>query len=145
MGVAAVIGAVGAVSSVVQGRKAAKQQKRAAAESKKAQRVQTRMQDLQAMRERRQQAAQARVARSQQIAGGFASGVGFGSSAVQGAVGGISSQLASNSGFGSQMQGMANQASIFNQNAADFSTKANVAQGYSQMGASIFNMSTNFM
>lgn len=137
--VAPILSAVGAVASVVGTLESNRQQKKSAAAQKKSQRAQRASQNFQAMRERRIQAAQAQRLQAAQIAGGFSSGVSQGSSAVQGAVGGISAQLASNVGAAGVTQGLAEQASIFNQLGADAATSAQQAQSIAGLGTTIFN------
>lgn len=137
MAITAITVASGAYSISSQ-RKQAKAQKRAAAEQRKSIRAQQASQNYQAARQRRQQAAQARMLRAQQVAGGFSSGIGTGSSAVQGAVGSIGSTFGGNIGASNIAQGLANQASIFNQNAAGFTSQANQYAMNSQLGSSIF-------
>lgn len=92
----------------------AKAQKKSAKAQRRSLRTQQKMSDLTAGRERRQMLAKARVMRAQQQAAGFSSGIGQGSSVVQGAIGGLGSQAASNFGFSAMQQGLARQAGQYN-------------------------------
>ena len=129
---AAVIGTIGTINQM-------NQSKRAARKQEQANRVQRRMEDVRANRERRAMAARAQRAQAEQMAGGFSAGVGQGSSVVQGAVGGIGSQFASNIGYSQQMQGMAGQASIFQQQSANAQSQASMWGGVASIGGSIFS------
>lgn len=140
--VAPILSVVGTVAGIVQGQKAAKSQKRAAQQQQKAQKVNQRISDVRAARERRQQMAQARVLQAQQQAAGFSSGAGMGSSAVQGAVGGLQSQLAGQMAFSNQVQGLSGEASQYNIAASGFQSQAASQQALGnlfQQGASIFS------
>lgn len=157
MAVAAV--AVGVASTAVsyrQQKKAAKAQKIAAFEQRKAEKVREKQSVIAAVRERRQQRARASVLQAQQQAQGFSSGIGQGSSVIQGTVGSLGTQLASNMGYSGQQQALSSQAGQFSQNSAMFQSQANQynaqANMFSSLGgafssvadSSIFNTATPY-
>lgn len=97
----------------------------------------------QAAQERIKQARAARIAAAQAEQAGANGGMGAGSSIISGAVGSASSQMASNIGQINVQESFAEQASIWNQKAADAMSSAaqwqsigNFAQGVASWGAS---------
>lgn len=110
-----------------QSKAAARDQKRSQAEADKARR-------LKEAKERRQMARKAILARSEAQMAGVASGAGGGSSNIQGAMGGISSQLAGGIAFNNQMSTIADNISGFNAGAMKHSQLA----GYGGQAANLF-------
>ena len=141
------LGGVGAV----QQQQAAKEQKKAQKEQAELQRqseeAQQRIRDLKTARERRQLVRQTRQARAEIIAGAGATGT-LATSAAQAGAGGVVAQGASALSFLGQVQGLGQQASIFNINAAAAGTRASAARAdvatgaaFTGLGASIFTSS----
>jgi len=95
-----------------------KQQKRAAKKEKKAQRVQQAITEAQAQRERREAIQQQQQQQAQLANQGVLQGVG-GSSGVQGGIGSIGTQTASNIGFQQGQLAGQQQISDLSQSAAD--------------------------
>jgi len=109
---------IAGVASIAGGVAQAKEKKTAAKREKKARRVQAALGEAQAQRERRETVRQSRIQRAQILNQGEIGGVA-GSSGVQGGVGSVQSQAASNIGF--QQQQLAGQRTIsdLSQGAAD--------------------------
>jgi|TARA_R110000822_G_scaffold141506_1_gene279380 acyl CoA:acetate/3-ketoacid CoA transferase alpha subunit len=111
--------------SMVMNMKAAKQQKKAQREQQKQQQVAARRSRVQAVR-------QAQIAQSQ----ARASGAGMGALETSGLRGGLASnqaQLGEGLGFSTQMSGLSQNISMFQQKAADF-------RGYGQLAAGLGNL-----
>jgi len=102
------------------------EQKRSGRNQIRASKAQQRLQDIKATRERRAQFRQAQKAQAEIIAGGVASGTSKSSSVKQG-VGSVQTQLASNISFLDETIGLNRETSIFNQKAADASSRAATA------------------
>ena len=119
--------------STFMGMKAAKQQK-------KAQREQQRQQNLAARRSRTQDLRQAQIAQ--------ANGAGLGVAETSGLRGGLAAnqaQLGEGLGFSTQMSGLSQNVSMFQQKAADFRSYGQLASGlagltYKAVGASGIEM-----
>jgi hypothetical protein len=138
--IAPVLGIVGTVMSINESSKARKQQKQQFEAEQASQRTQQKIADLRAGRERKKAIAQEQIARAQQISGAFGAGAQS-SSALAGALASSSSQLASNLGFSSVIQGLSEQVSIFNIDAARHQSKASTSLAKANLykqGASIF-------
>ena len=123
--------------STFMGMKAAKQQK-------KAQREQQRQQNLAARRSRTQALRQAQIAQAK----ARASGAGLGVAETSGLRGGLAAnqaQLGEGLGFSTQMSGLSQNVSMFQQKAADFRSYGQLASGlagltYKAVGASGIEM-----
>lgn len=113
----------GAAASYTQQRKAAKSQARA-------QRAQQRQADIANARERRNAVRAARVARASVENQGAMTGIGV-SSTVAASQASISQQLGENVSFLDRMQALSEEASVANQQAANYASRAS---GYSQLG-----------
>ena len=138
MGAEVVIAAVGAAfaaKGAIDQKKAAEEAASAREESEKRQQ---RIRDLQTARERRKQVAQARIQRAQILAGAGAAGTTETSSFV-GGTGSISSKAAGNIGFINQTQALSQQASLFNQQAADAQGREAQAQALGGVGKTLFS------
>jgi len=107
----AVVGLVGAGVSAQQQYAARQDQKRAEKKQRKAERIQQRQAEIQNARERRRAIARQRSIRASALASAEGAGVS-GSSAIQGAIGSLDTQLASNVSFQNQM--MAHEQDRFN-------------------------------
>lgn len=136
---ATVVSAAVGVYSAVQQANAAED---AAAAQKKANKAQQASASAAAAQERIKQARAARIAAAQAEQAGVLGGMGAGSSIISGAVGSASSQMASNIGQINVQESFAEQASIWNQKAADAMSSAaqwqsigNFAQGIASWGA----------
>lgn len=115
-------------------------QRDAAKERRKARKVEQRLQRAKAARERRAQIRQAQQAQAQIEAGAVATGTQQ-TSAAAGGVGSVQTQLASNLSFLNQSEQAAKQISIFQQEAADDLTRAEVygaAKNLTMQSASLF-------
>lgn len=115
-------------------------QRDAAKEQRKARKVEQRLQRAKAARERRAQIRQAQQAQAQIEAGAVATGTQQ-TSAAAGGVGSVQTQLASNLSFLNQSEQAAKQISIFQQEAADDLTRAEVygaAKNLTMQSASLF-------
>lgn len=131
----AVAGA-GVVMNYQQQKKSQQFQAAAANEQRKANAITSAQQAQQADRERRQQIREERIRRATIIQQSTNSG-SSGSSGEQGAIGGMSTQLASNLGANGSALMAGQQITGFNQNAANFMTAAQTAQGKGQMWGQI--------
>lgn len=130
--VAVALGALavaGAAASYSQQRKSAKAQARA-------QKAQQKQADIANARERRTAVRNARVARASVENQGAMTGIGT-SSTVAGSQASISQQLGENVSFLDQMAALSEEASVANQQAANYATRAS---GYSQVGNLAMNM-----
>jgi len=120
------------------------QQRSAARSSKKARKAQERIQAIKTARERRQQVRQSIVARAQAEAQGQATGTSRSSSISQ-AKDSVQSQLAGNISFLDNVTALNKQTSIFQQQAADATSRAGVASaisGIALSGGSLFGSPT---
>jgi hypothetical protein len=133
LGIAA-IGAVAGIKGGIDAKKAAGDQADAQEKSEK---TQQKIRDLQAARERRTQVRQARAQRAEMVAGSGAGGTLQSSSSITGA-GSVGSQLGSNLSFLDQTQGLAQQASIFNIQAASAGSRVASGQALQSLGGSLF-------
>lgn len=120
---AAVIGAAATVATYQQQRKSAKAQARA-------QRAQQRQADIANARERRAAIRNARVQRASVESQAATTGI-VGSSGVEGSLANITSETNSNISFLDQSQQLSSEASVANQQAADYASRA---QGYQDIG-----------
>ena len=138
----AVIGAAATVYSSQQQSKAAKAQ---AAAQRDATAAQGRMSSADAARERIKQAREARVRRAQIVSAGSNAGLGTGggTSGISGAVGSVSSQMASNIGTINQTEGFAAEISAANQRGADAQTDMMKWQAWGNVGQTIFSQSAS--
>lgn len=137
MGLDPITTTVLSVGSVVEERE---QTRAARRDARRAQAAERRIQNVRAARERRQAIRQARTARAQIESGAVASGTSNTSGAISGAAG-VTTQLASNLSFLNQQQSLANQQSLFAQNAADHESRAQEMAGYRNLAfqtASLF-------
>lgn len=134
--IAPAVSIVGTVVGLSQQNKASKQQAAASAAQLKQQKVEQRIADVRAARERQMGRAQSKVARAQQIAAAFGSGA-QNSSALAGSLAGASADLASNIGFNSMIGGLSQQASIFNIQAGQATSKANTALATSKLASNV--------
>lgn len=114
---AAAVSAATAVVGLVQGQKASEAQK-------KAQEAQGKMAAMEAHRARIQAVREARIKRAQVLASD--ADMGGTTSGIAGGVSSVASQLGSNIGFQSGKEQLANQASIFNQQAIDANSSASI-------------------
>ena len=124
MGVETLISVGFGLYQVNEQRKAVKAEKKRADKLQKAEKVKQRISDVRAQREQRQVLARARIQQANLEAGGFASGIGGGSSALLGSIGSLQSTVAGNQGFANSLSDAANQVSIFNEQAAAAGTDA---------------------
>lgn len=108
----------------------------AANEQKKAIRSQQSQNEAQAAQERRRQIREERIRRARILATSSASGT-VASSGEIGAIGSLSTQLSSNIGFNKGAINTANDISLFNQRASDFTSEANKLGAESQMWGQI--------
>lgn len=127
--IGAAVSAAGTVASYNQQRKAAKSQA-------KSQAAQQRQADIANARERRAAVRNARVARASIESQGALTGT-TGSSGVAGAVANVQGQLAENLSFLDQNAALANEASVANQQAADYMSRAGGWGAVAEMGSSI--------
>lgn len=125
-GVGVTAGGIAAGVSLAATAYGAVQSRNANKDSRRAQAVQKRIQDVKAARERRKLLNQARVNQASILAQGQAAGGGQ-SSGVQSGASQQSTQAASGISFLNQVQDLTNQASIFNQSAANSKSRANTA------------------
>lgn len=134
--------AVGVMAvSTYQSIEASKDQAAAQRESIK---VQGRQNALEAQRERIKQVRAARIARASVLSGASASGMGAGTSGVQGATASIGSQLGSNIGDIGVSQSFAEQASAANIRAANAGAKLAQWQAIGGLSSSIFTAAGGF-
>lgn len=132
----AAAGVGGTAFSVVQGRAANKEQR-------KTRRLQEQRQQLEERRRVRRNIREQRIARAQAL--NVAGQVGAqDSSAVQGGVGSLSSQLGSNLGFGSRQAQFNQLISTSSQRAADLQSSANLGAGIGSFGLNLFNSAGGF-
>lgn len=108
---------------------------RQAQAQKESQAAQGRMAEVEAQRARIAQVREARIRRAQVLASTGA--IGQGSSGVQGAIGSIGTQAASNIGTINQTQSFAQQATAANQRAADAGAQIGEAQAKGQQWQAI--------
>jgi len=134
--VAAVVGAAGSA-------KQAKETRGAARDQKKAEQTKQRIRDLQTARERRAQIAEARKARANVVVGAERAGT-TGTSSFATGTGSISSKAGSNISFLDNVQGLSQQASIFNISAADKRGSAAKAGAISGVASSLFKQAGGF-
>lgn len=125
------------VYSAYEGFESAKEQKEAAKTQKKAMAIEQQKADIAAYRERIQAVRQARIQRGATLQTAQALGVQGSSSAV-GAVSSIGSQLGANLSFLDTTQALSRQESIFQQQAVDAQTRANMAATRGKIAGSIF-------
>ena len=137
---AAVIGAAATIYSADQASDAAEDQ---AAAQRDASAAQGRMSSAEAARERIKQAREARIRRAQVASAGSNAGLGMTSSGISGAVGSISSQMASNIGTINQTEGFAAEISAANQRGADAQTDMMKWQAWGNVGQTIFSQSAS--
>ena len=139
---AAVIGAAATVYSANKASDAAKDQ---AAAQRDASAAQGRMASADAARERIKQAREARVRRAQIVSAGSNAGLGTGggTSGISGAVGSVSSQMASNIGTINQTEGFAAEISAANQRGADAQADMMKWQAWGNVGQTIFSQSAS--
>lgn len=130
---AAVVGTAATAASYNQQRKSAKAQSRAI----KAQQKQA---DIQNARERRSAVRNARVARASMESQAANSGI-MGSSTLAGAQAGVQQQLGSNLSFLDQMVALSEEASVANQQAANYASKA---QGWGDLGNLVNKMGATY-
>lgn len=123
--------AVGTVASAQAQRKSAKQQRKAIE-------AQQRQADLANARERRSAIRNSRVMRASIESQAATTGL-VGSSAAQGSTSNVQSRLGENLSFLDQNQQLSAQASIANQRAADYASKANSWTAFAGMGKMAFN------
>ena len=115
-------------------------QKKAAREQKKANDAQRRIQQEQTRRSRLQAVRQAQIARAQSLASGQAAGA-VDSSAIAGGGAAIAAQTGAAVGSASQLSGLSNQITVFNQNAADAAQRAKTLGGIANLGFSAASFS----
>ena len=139
MCIAAALGALavaGTAYSIMEQEKAKDRQKEAAKEQRKIRNEQKAQNASQAAQERRKQLREERIRRSKILATSQAAGV-TGSSGETGALGGLSTQLATNLGSNLGALNSAADISLFSQNAANFSSAADQASANAQMGGQV--------
>lgn len=127
-GLSLAIGAFSTFQQISSQKKAAREQKKANTAKRKIQQEQTRRSRLQAVR-------QAQIARAQSLASGQAAGA-VDSSAVAGGGAAIAAQTGAAVGSASQLSGLSNQITVFNQNAADATQRASTFGGLANLGFS---------
>lgn len=144
------VAGVGTAASIQQGRQARKASQRAADEQSKIASEQRAQNAASAAAERRQQVREERVRRGTIMNAANNTGTA-GSSGVMGAVGSLSTQLASNMGAnqgafmrGQRISGYAQNAADYNTSAANFNQNANTLGQISGLGSSIFAASGGF-
>lgn len=123
------IGAIGTFAQISASKQAASEQRKARAAQRRVQQEQTRRSRLQALRQ-----AQLTRARAQ------STGIGIGAGESSGLAGGLSSVSANTGaalGSASQLSGLSNQISVFNQNAADAQSRAQTFGAVSGLGSTI--------
>lgn len=125
----AIIAGVGLVAGVDQNRKAVKAQKKAQSEAYAGQKAEQ-------AREMREQIREQRIRTAQLMQRSEASGTGE-SSGEMGALGSLSTNLASNIGMNLGRIQTAKNISAFEQQAADYSARANTYQAIGQLGNQI--------
>lgn len=130
--VTAIVTAAAAVYSAVQQRKASKAQQRSL-------RAQQRQAEIQNTRERRAQIRQGRVQAASIEAQAANTGL-FGSAAAAGATANVQSRVGENLSFLDQMGELAQAASIANQQAAGYASKAQLGEAIGQIASSIGGM-----
>lgn len=121
----------GTVYSISQQQKAARAQEKSIRAQQQQQQLQTRRSQRAALRQQQIQMAQLR-------AGALGMGV-TGGSALAGGAASLASQTGEALGFGSQMSGLSRQISMFNQQAVDYSTRAQTGQAIAGLGAQVFS------
>jgi len=114
-----------------------KQQKEAAKQQQRAQEAAQKRADISAYRERIQAVRQARAQRGATLQSAQSQGVSV-SSGAAGALSSIGSQIGANLSFLDTTQALAQQESIFKQNAIAAESKAATYQAYGQIANSIF-------
>lgn len=130
------------VYSVYSGERAHGEQKKAAAEQKKIGLEQKAQGEANAAAERRKQIREERLKRSKMLAITNSAGAS-GSSGEMGATGSLSTQLQSNIGSNLGNLQTANNISIFSQNSADFTSKANQFQADAQFWGQVSSLATS--
>ena len=123
------IGAIGTFAQISASKQAASEQRKARAAQRRVQQEQTRRSRLQALRQ-----AQLTRARAQ------STGIGIGAGESSGLAGGLSSVSANTGaalGSASQLSGLSNQISVFNQNAADAQSRAQTFGAVAGLGSTI--------
>lgn len=130
---AAVVGTAATAASYNQQRKSAKAQSRAI-------KAQQRQADIQNARERRNAVRNARVARASIESQAAMTGVGV-SSTVAGSLSNVQQQMGSNVSFLDQMVALSEEASVANQQAANYASKA---QGWSDLGNVVNKMGATY-
>lgn len=110
----------------------------ASAQQRRARKLQDRIEAVKLARERRRQAQQALRARAEIDTSAIASGAGFGSSAIQGAQGALTSDYASNNANLSTMQALGSRIRSANTKAANYQALGQVAGAVSNYSYSAF-------
>lgn len=138
----AVSAGVGLIKGIQDRNEAKDNARRAAAEQAKVRSETAAQQAARASEERRAQIREERVRRARVIAGAVGSG-GSASSGEFGAIGGLSTNLATNVGINAGRLQAGENISQFSQNAADFTGKANQNLADANQADQLFNLSTS--
>lgn len=134
-----VISAVATVGSFVQGQRAASAQQRAFQSQQQAQQEQQRAAELQARRSRTRAIRESQILRSRTQATSQALGA-TGSSAMEGGLTSLSSQLGGSLGYQTQASGINRNISRFAQQATGFEAQAAFATGQAEMFSGLQRM-----
>jgi len=136
----AVIGAVasiaGTAASVYSGYQASKEQKKAREAQQRQQNLQYRRSQISNLRQ-----AQLAAARSQVQAGAFGS---LGGSGFAGGRAGLGAGFGSASGYASQLSGLSNDISVYQQRAADYQGLGNIFGAVGSFGQQLFSYGMSF-
>jgi hypothetical protein len=138
-----VLQGVGAVASVAGTIQSGKASKKAAAARQRSLEAQRKIAEVKNARERRNAVREARIKRAQALSVGTQQGAG-GSSGLTGATSSIGSQLGSGLSFLDTSKSLSNEANIFSQASAGYSSEANTWAGIAGLGSTIFDISGKF-
>lgn len=137
--VAAVVAVIGTSYSITEQEKAKDRQKDALQEQRKVRNEQKAQNEAQSAQERRKQLREERIRRAKILSLSQSAGV-TGSSGESGALGGLSTQLATNLGSNLGALNSAADMSLFSQNAANFSSAADQSSANAQMGGQVSSL-----
>lgn len=137
--VAAVVAVIGTGYSITEQEKAKDKQKDAVQEQRKARNEQKAQNEAQAAQERRKQLREERIRRAKILSTSQAAGV-TGSSGEIGALGGLSTQFATNLGSNLGALNSASNISLFSQNAANYSSAADQNNANAQMAGQVSSL-----
>lgn len=135
----AAVAVVGTAYSISEQEKAKGKQKEAVKEQRKIRNEQKAQNEAQAAQERRKQLREERIRRAKILSTSQSAGA-TGSSGEAGALGGLSTQFATNLGANLGALNSAADISLFSQNAANFSSAADQAGANAQMGSQVASL-----